>query len=400
MRRIDYTWVILAAGFAALFVNSGSRFAFGLVLKPMTEDLGWSRSELSLAATTFFTVSALAMPVLGRVVDRGSLRATMAICALTAGVGIGLMGFAQSLWQVFALYGLVFAVGNAGTSVSMIGVLVSRWFTRRRGFANSAAISGNAAGQLVIITLLASFLGSLRWRGAFLALGAANLALAPLLLAFVRSRPAAESSTKDTNIGTGEIETSETPAQAQLARSRQLWLLAAVYAICGFQDFFVATHVVAFADDKGVPGWLAGNLLAVMGLLGVAGVLLAGALSDRYGAGWPTLFSFVMRVGIFALILLFQGTVGVVAFAVLYGFTFLMTAPLVIVFVGNIFGSSRMGAISGALNMAHQVFGGLGALVGALMFDAWGGYDGAFALMLALSAAAAAATLGVRERVR
>ena len=189
MSRIDYGWVILCAGFAALFVNSGSRMAFGLLLKPMTEDLGWSRSSLSLAATTFFCVSALTMPLLGRLVDRYSLRAVMGVTALTGAVGIGLMAFAASRWQVFALYGLVYAAGSAGSSVSMVGVLVSRWFAHRRGLANSAAISGNAVGQLVIITLLASFLESLRWRGAYLALGAANLALAPLMLALVRSRP-------------------------------------------------------------------------------------------------------------------------------------------------------------------------------------------------------------------
>ncbi len=400
MRRIDYGWVILCAGFAALFVNSGSRMAFGLLLKPMTEDLGWSRSSLSLAATVFFCASALAMPLLGRLVDRRSLRAVMAVAALTGAIGIGLMAFASSHWHVFALYGLVYAVGSAGSSVSMVGVLVSRWFAQRRGLANSAAISGNAAGQLVIITLLASFLESLRWRGAYLALGAANMALAPLLLALVRSRPpeARAGAEQVTDSVASEVETASD--SAGLLRSRQMWLLVVVYAICGFQDFFVATHVVAFADDKGVSRALAGNLLAWMGLLGVLGVLASGWMADRHGAGLPALLSFIARVGIFAIALLFQNTLGIAVFAVLYGFTFLMTAPLVIVLVGNVFGSSRMGATSGVINMTHQICGGLGAYAGALIFDARGSYDAAFVLMLALSVAAAVATLGVRERLR
>ena len=400
MRRIDYGWVILCAGFAALFVNSGSRMSFGLLLKPMTEDLGWSRSSLSLAATAFFCVSALAMPLLGRLVDRHSLRAVMGATALVGAIGIGLMAFASSHWHVFALYGLVYAVGSAGSSVSMVGVLVSRWFSQRRGLANSAAISGNAAGQLVIITLLASFLETLRWRGAYLALGAANLALAPLLLALVRSRPpdARGGAERAADRVASEVETA--PGASGLLRSRQIWLLVVVYAICGFQDFFVATHIVAFADDKGVPRALAGNLLAWMGLLGVLGVLASGWMADRHGAVLPTLLSFIARVGIFAIALLFQNTLGIAVFALLYGFTFLMTAPLVIVLVGNVFGSSRMGSLSGVINMTHQICGGLGAYAGALIFDALGRYDGAFALMLALSVIAAVATLGVRERLR
>lgn len=55
MRRFDYGWVILTTGFAILFFSGGSRFAFGLMLKPMTDDLGWSRSSLSLAVTTFMS---------------------------------------------------------------------------------------------------------------------------------------------------------------------------------------------------------------------------------------------------------------------------------------------------------------------------------------------------------
>ena len=373
---------------------------FGLLLKPMTEDLGWSRSSLSLAVTAFFCVSALAMPLLGRLVDRRSLRAVMAMSALVGAVGIGLMAFASSHWHVFALYGVVYAVGSAGSSVSMVGVLVSRWFAQRRGLANSAAISGNATGQLVIITLLASFLETLRWRGAYLALGAANLALAPLMLALVRSRPSDSRGGADQTADRVGSEAESAPGAAGLLRSRQIWLLVVVYAICGFQDFFVATHVVAFADDKGVPRALAGNLLAWMGLLGVLGVLASGWLADRYGAVLPTLLSFIARVGIFAIALSFQNTLGIAVFALLYGFTFLMTAPLVIVLVGNVFGSSRMGSLSGVINMTHQICGGLGAYAGALIFDAWGRYDGAFALMLALSVAAAVATLGVRERLR
>ena len=72
------------------------------------------------------------------------------------------------------------------------------------------------------------------------------------------------------------------------ARTRRFWLLIAIYAICGFDDFFVSTHVVAFAQDRGVDALLAGNLLALMGLTGLIGVVAAGAFSDRVGPIWPT----------------------------------------------------------------------------------------------------------------
>ena len=186
--RLDYSSVVLATGFAVLFFNSGTRYAFGLMLKPMTDDLGWSRSELSLALAAFMLVSALAMPIAGRLVDRYSIRSVLAVGGLIAALGIGLTGQVQSHWHIFVVYGLVYAVGHAATSIPTVSVMISRWFVRRRGLANSVAVSGNAVGQLVIIAVLASLLGSLGWRTSYAVLGAANLIIV-VPLCWPRSGP-------------------------------------------------------------------------------------------------------------------------------------------------------------------------------------------------------------------
>ncbi len=180
--------------------------------------------------------------------------------------------------------------------------------------------------------------------------------------------------------------------------SGQLWLLTGIYAICGFQDYFVATHAVAFALDVGIGTVIAGNLLALMGLMGLLGVLASGFLSDALGPARPTLLCFVLRIVIFAIVIVSQAKPAVMAFALLYGFTFLMTAPLTVVFAGNIFGSARLGRVSGTISMVHQISGGLGALAGALAFDLWGNYGRAFILMLALAILATIWTLMVRDR--
>ena len=400
MRRPDYSWVILSTGFAILFFGGGSRFAFALMLKPMTDDLTWSRSTLSLAVTVFMLVSAVCLPLVGRLVDRFSLRWIIVTGTVLSAVGIGLMGRVTAPWQIFLVYGLVYAIGNAGTSNSVVGVMISRWFIRRRGLATSAAVAGSALGQLVIITLLASSVVSLGWRTSYQVLGVASLVvLAPLVLAAVRSHPPAV--TQTALDGVLEAETSLTGGGGSLRSifvSRQLWVLVVIYAICGFQDFFVATHVVAFALDQEVGPVLAGNVLALMGLVGLAGVLLSGLLADAFGAARPTLVCFLLRIAIFALVLFVQDTPAIIAFALLYGFTFLITAPLTVVFAGNIFGTGNLGTVSGFISMVHQIAGGLGALAGAIIFDQRGSYDAAFLLMLALAIAAVVMTLLVRER--
>ena len=397
MRHIEYRWVILATGFTVLFFSSGSRFAFGLLLKPMSEDLELSRSALSLAATCFMIVSAVSMPFVGRLVDSFSVRTVVSIAVVIASVGIGLMGLAQTQWQVILLYGIIFAIGNGGSSVGPIGVMISRWFVRGRGTATSAVMSGNALGQLIIITALASALVHIGWRNAYITLGVVNLLIVvPLVIAFVRSDPDPAQPADPESPRTAE--STALPVKTIFA-SHQLWLLLVVYSICGFQDFFIATHIVAFAQDKGLSAAFSGSLYALMGLVGLFGVMSAGALADLFGSTRPTALCFLARIACFGLIIFSQSTTAIVIFALLYGFTFLITAPLTVTFAGNMFGAPRLGMMSGIINMTHHIAGGLGALVGGLVFDARGSYDAAFILMLALAVIASALTFTVRERL-
>jgi len=405
IKNIPQAWVILAVGFIVLFFGGGALSVFGLVLVPMTDELNWSRSSLSLVLTTFMIVSALAMPFVGRIVDRTDLRLILTVAVVLVGIGAGLMWRVSALWQVFLLYGIVFAIGNAGSSVPTVTVMVSRWWTTRRGMANSAAIAGMGLGQLVIIITLTFLLTTIGWRTAYAIIGAANLFIVvPVVLMFARSGPgktgAAASALEPSEDGSSTVDETigeplgepnkERPLVAansvrDLFRSRHMWLLMGMFALCGFQDFFVLTHVVAFATDLGVSDLLAGNMLAFMGLTALAGVMLSGYLSDRYGPAVPSVLCFVIRTGIFVFILNSQSTPSIMVFALLYGSTFFITAPLGVIFAGQIFGSRYLGTVSGIVSMVHQVFGGLGALAGGLFFDAFGRYDGAFALVLGLA---------------
>lgn len=388
---------ILAVGFLVLFVGGGSRFAIGLVLRPMAEDLGWSRSTLGAAAAIFLVVSASCMFLSGRLADRISLRTLLCGGLLVSALGIGAMSVVSTPWQALLFYGAIFAIGNGLASIAPVGVMVSRRFPGRAGLANAITTSGIGVGQLVIIGVLAAMLADIGWRSAFFWLGIGNLALVPVVIvAMARGMTTDQTPSDENTTDKRSGAVAGMPLRAAM-RTRQFWLLVLVYGICGFQDFFVATHVVAFAQDKGVETLLAGNLLAAMGLTGVAGVILAGIWSDRGGPWRATLFCFVLRVAIFALILYDQSTLSVAAFALLFGITFWLTAPLTVIFARDAFGMAHLGAISGLIVMVHHMCGGLGAYVGAALFDAEGHYDSAFVLMLGLSVAAVVFSAALRR---
>ena len=384
---------VLAAGFLVLFVGGGSRFAIGLTLKPMAEELGWSRSTLGLAVAAFLIVSAGCMFLAGRLADRFSLRFILGGGLAISAVGIGLMSTITAPWQAMLLYGGVFAIGSGMASLTPVGVMVSRWFPGRTGLASAVATSGISVGQLVMIAVLAAVLVQIGWRSVFGWLGIANLVLVPVVIGAIVRHRGHQTAATTPEVGTGM-------SVGDALRTRRFRLLAVVYGICGFQDFFVATHVVAFAQDSGVDTLFAGNLLALMGLTGLVGVIAAGAWSDRSGPVWATLACFVLRIAIFGLIVVDQRTASVATFALLYGSTFWVTAPLTVIFARDAFGYKHLGALSGLITMVHHISGGIGAYAGAALFDARGNYDSAFVVMLALSVAAVLFTLRLRGASR
>jgi predicted MFS family arabinose efflux permease len=377
----------LAAGFLLLLVGGGARFAIGLTFKPMVDEFGWARGELGLAVGAYMLVSAVATFVTGRLADRFSPRALLIAGTIVGGAGIGAMSLVSQPWHALVLYGVVFAIGNGAASLVIVGVIVMRLYPGRAGLANAVAISGMSVGQLVMIAVLANVLVEIGWRSVFIWIGIAHLALLPLLVALP---------------GQGGAQPASGPPGASLSlreatRKRQFWLLLVIYAICGMDDFFVTTHVAAFAQDRGVGVLAAGNLLALMGLTGLAGVILSGIVSDRRGPVWPTAAAFAARVVVFGWIALDQSPLSVAVFALTFGATFLVTAPLTAVFVRESFGTRNLGALTGLITMVHQIFGGIGAYAGAAIFDATGGYDTAFVVMLMSAIVALGLTLILRR---
>jgi predicted MFS family arabinose efflux permease len=277
---------------------------------------------------------------------------------------------------------VVFAIGNGAASLVIVSVIVMRAYPGRAGLVNAVAISGISVGQLVMIALLAAVLVRIGWRPVFVWIGAAHLLLLPLV--FLLPQQAARSA--DAAVPGGGL------ALREAARTPRFWLLLAIYAICGLDDFFVVTHVAAFAQDRGLTPFIAGNLLALMGLTGLAGVIASGIMSDRVGPAWPTALAFLARILVFGWIAVDQSPLSVAAFALIFGATFLVTAPLTAVFVRENFGNANLGALAGLITMVHQIFGGVGAYAGSAIFDARGSYDAAFVLMFISAVVALALT--------
>mgnify|MGYP000536595318 FL=1 len=112
--------MVLVCFLIGIVVYGGSRYSFGVFMKPMAESMGWSRTEVSLAVTIHLLSYAFMSPIVGRLYDTIGLRKVMITGATLLGASLCAMTFVESLWFFYVLYGVVaaFGVNAVGTSNS------------------------------------------------------------------------------------------------------------------------------------------------------------------------------------------------------------------------------------------------------------------------------------------
>jgi MFS family permease len=155
--RFFYGWYIVVASFVILFFNSGARYAFGVMIKPIIKEFGWSRGAVSLVFFVNMAVFALSLFIVGKLYDRFGPKWVIIVSTLFISAGFVLTSFINSIGQFFFSYGILAALGIAGTSVPLIATLTSKWFDKWRGLAISLSLSGNSIGQFTLIPLATDY---------------------------------------------------------------------------------------------------------------------------------------------------------------------------------------------------------------------------------------------------
>ncbi|MDP2663531.1 MAG: MFS transporter, partial [Dehalococcoidia bacterium] len=288
MRKIEYKWVITGVACFTMLMSSGIRQSFSAFLTPMQAEFGTGRAPLALAMSIGLLAGALCQPVVGKLSDSLGARRVLAVgCAIT-GAGLLALGFAPSLLVVYAIFGLVLAVGFSASGVIPNAALVTRWFVEHRAFALSIASAGFSMGQVVLLPAAAYLIALGGWRFAYWVFGMVFFAaVLPIVLLLARDDPG-------NKIPSGQEVKSQGPAVSgdftsirAAMKTSSFWKLLATFGVCGFTGGLVYTHIIPFALDAGVPATEAANVLAVAGSIGVVGSIAIASLSDRVGRKNP-----------------------------------------------------------------------------------------------------------------
>ena len=407
--RIFYGWYVLAASFFLLFFQSGARFSFGIMFKPMIAELGWNRASISSVFFLHMVFFALALSVAGKLYDRYGPRWVIFVSTVLLAGGYMCTALVRSLWQFYLFYGILAAVGTGGASVPLIASLMSKWFEKRRGLAISLALSGTCLGQFVLVPIFNRFVLTYSWRISYLFIGLIILVLNTILaLAVIKGDPVDlgfkpyghknANDAVDPNPSTVSAVHEPDLNLPQAMKTYSFWLFLIFMFICGSGDFLVATHLVPFVTDYGVSPTAAANMLALYGLMGLGGILIAGPISDLIGNKIPIALTFVLRLLLFGLILKYRTPLSFYIFAAGFGFTWLVTAPLTTTLVGRLYGFAHVGIISGFITTVHHLGGGFWAYMGGLLFDQTGSYQIIFIFSAVLAVIATICTMAIKEK--
>ena len=404
--RVHPAWIVLGALTVCMLAGSGLRSVFGVYIKPMEAEFGWTRGALSGAAAVSLLLLGAVGPFVGRLADRWGPRNVIAISLFVLALGAIGSSFIQKLWHVYVMTGVFMALGAGGVALTTGSTVVARWFEARRGLAIGIAAGGMSAGQLIVIPLATALTVWFGWRTSFLWLGIGLLVLVlPVCLALIRNNPEDRGARPYGATGPAptraEAEATRVAGRVGVSEAAQtlpFWLLMGTFFVCGYtSNGMVLTHFMPHALEHNFTAFQASSALGVMGAMNIMGTLASGWICDRFGRRGPLATYYFVR-GVSLLFLLYVWNVpSLHLWAALFGLNYISTVPPTTTLTANIYGPYSVGELSGWIFFAHQVGSALGAAPAGWVFELTGTYSSAFVSAAVLAFVAAGLAMMIRE---
>ena len=382
---MQYQWVITGVAFFTMLMSSGVRQSFGVFFTPMQTEFATGRAPLALTMSIGLLVGALCQPLVGKLADSFGARVVLAAGAAVSGVGLISLGFAPSLLVVYAIFGLVLAVGFSASGIIPTSALVTRWFVERRALALSISTAGFSVGQVILLPVAAQLIEAVGWRYTYVVFGLAFLtAVLPTVIFLAKDDPGPA---RRAPVGEAPGPPVQAPPQPpsqrdftpvrEAMKTASFWKLFGTFGVCGFTGGLAYTHLIPFALDAGMSATAAANILAVVGTIGLVGSIAISSLSDRIGRKNPLSGLYFMK-GFSLLILALVGGVAAIPIVALTLGMSKGTGALTSAMTGDIYGRLSVGAIFGMVFLAHEVAAATGSYLGGLAFDLTGSYSAIF----------------------
>lgn len=384
--------MVMACVMISMYFSGTIYMGFTTIFTPIANEMGWSYTQVSFAASLRGFEAGLLVPISGMIMDRWGPRRVLFGGAFMTGLGLLLLSRIQSLFMFYVAFGLV-CMGMSTAPTGLLMSAVANWFRRNEGLAMGITASGVSLGGLLIpvVTYLVDTFG---WRQAMVIVGFGVFAI-PLPLSLVlRHRPekygylpdGAKKGTSSEQIARPmgkERAVDPDFSTKQALCSWVFWTVAIAFSFHVMAVNAIATHIMPFFSSIGVKRSISGFIISAVPLIGIVG---------RIGFGWMGDRMDKMRIATLALALTGLGTLTfmfvtadhawlIITFIVIYGIGWGGIVPMLSGLVIKYFGRNRMGTIVGCINSIMMLGTITGAPLAGWIFDMKGSYHLAWLIM-------------------
>jgi len=386
--RIFYGWYIIGlSGVSAVFAGTTSQAFFGVFLKPIEDDTGWTRASIAGAVTIATFVGGGIAIFIGYLADRYGPRVLMTIGVLTYAAGYAGMLLVTQVWQLY----IAFFLARMASLQFLAGVVprttAVNWFRRMRGralgFQTMAMPLGGAGLASVAGALIA---GGMPWRVVLAIFGLSALAiLAVPLPLFMRRQPedmgllpdgdAVSHHEDNTSIRAKHQDAEVSWTLQETLRTKTMWLVVWGSMLQTLASGGIAFHMTAHFQESGLSTQIAAAGASAFLLGGALSSTLWGFLTERYDERM-----LVVAASAVAMVLAFYGSIvanpiGVIVFSIFFGATTRGEGALVMMMIAAYYGRRSFGAISGFVNTFTMMGLGIGPYLYAAIYDTRGAYE-------------------------
>ena len=388
--------IIVAAGCLIALITFGPRASAGLFQIPMTVQFHWGRDTFSLALAIQNLLWGLGAPFAGAIADRYGTVRVLCVGALLYAAGLVTMAYATSPLQLHLGAGVLIGFGLSACSFNLVlaafgKLLPEQW----RPMAFGAGTAAGSFGQFLFPPIGNILIDTLGWQQALVVFAFTLLPILPISIVMATRKTGAAAGAAAANAPNQTI----VQALGEAFKHRSYVLLVLGFFTCGFQLAFITVHMPAYLKDAGLPAWVGGWTLAVIGLANAVGSLSSGWLSMRMPKRHLLAWIYLGRaVAIAAFILLPPSPTTAITFGIVIGLFWLSTVPPTSSLVMLMFGTKYMAMLYGFAFFSHQVGGFLGVWLGGVLYESMGNYQFVWWLSVALGVASALINLPIVER--
>lgn len=375
-QRGFYGWrMVVFASIALALTGPGQTAGISVFVDPLIADLDITRTQLTTAYMIGTLVGALALPYIGRGMDRYGIRKAMVLIGLVFGGVLLALSLVSGIAGLTAGFVLLRMSGQGALSLAATAVVAS-WFWQRRGLA--LGIVGAAGSLGITLTPLAAnmLIDAYGWRQAWVIEGLVVLAvIVPMALLAIRNHPSDVGQHADGRSSLHAEDQSGLGATvAQARRTPFFWVMLAAVSLNAGLATAVGFHQISILTERGLSPAAAANFLP-QAVATLAAMLIVGSLSDRIGSRWLISASMLSLAAGVAWAAFVTPGLSAIGFAALIGASAGATRVLETAEIPRRFGLAHLGAIRGWITGAAVGASALGPVVYSLGQSVAGGFS-------------------------